>query len=93
MSLPISQRVIGRCHLEREVHYLRLSYSEDLKTRNNYSPDSLETLWQYLCRMWSQEVIVEMGRFWHKPAGKFMQQGTWGVTGMMVSCPIFYGKE
>jgi hypothetical protein len=22
-----------------------------------------------------------------------MQQGTWGVTGMMVSCPIFYGKE
>jgi hypothetical protein len=33
----ISQSSIGRCHFEREVYCLRLSYFGDLQTRNNCS--------------------------------------------------------
>jgi hypothetical protein len=58
--------VLSRVTLKQT--YLRLSYSEDLKTKNNHKSGSLRTLPQYLDGRRPQQAVMEGKRTGHRPA-------------------------
>jgi hypothetical protein len=75
--------VVGSCSKvpswDRAYH-LRLSYSEDLKTKNNHDRESWDIMSQRLGGIWSQQVVVKREGIWHdtqrRSSSRHLQQWT-----------------